>query len=166
MRNSYIALVTLATLAVTASLPAGCSSSSSAPAPGADDPSTTNPAPPSAGGGSGTAGAERAADAWLALVDGGRYPESWDTAAAFFRGALPRDQWSTQVGAVRGPLGAMRSRRQRSATAATTLPGAPDGSYVVIQYDSSFANKASAIETVTPMLDADGQWRVSGYYIR
>ena len=24
----------------------------------------------------------------------------------------------------------------------------------------------SAVETVTPMLDKDGQWRVSGHYIR
>jgi hypothetical protein len=36
----------------------------------------------------------------------------------------------------------------------------------VIQYESSFEHKASAIETVTPMLGDDGQWRVSGYYIR
>ncbi|MGB5422961.1 MAG: DUF4019 domain-containing protein [Desulfobacterales bacterium] len=27
-------------------------------------------------------------------------------------------------------------------------------------------NKASAVETITPMLDKDGQWRVSGYYIK
>jgi len=45
-------------------------------------------------------------------------------------------------------------------------PGAPDGEYVVIQYDSSFENKTEAVETVTPMLDPDGVWRVSGYYIR
>jgi len=37
---------------------------------------------------------------------------------------------------------------------------------VVIRYDASFANKKSAIETVTPMLDKDGQWRVSGYFIK
>jgi hypothetical protein len=36
---------------------------------------------------------------------------------------------------------------------------------VVIQYDTSFANKKSAVETVTPLLDSDGQWRVSGYFI-
>lgn len=27
-------------------------------------------------------------------------------------------------------------------------------------------NKKSAIETVTPMMDKDGKWRVSGYYIK
>ena len=48
----------------------------------------------------------------------------------------------------------------------TTLPGAPDGEYVVIQYQTSFERKKSAIETVTPMRDKDGKWRVAGYYIR
>jgi hypothetical protein len=35
-----------------------------------------------------------------------------------------------------------------------------------MEYDTSFANKKSATETVTPMLDNDGQWRVSGYFIK
>jgi hypothetical protein len=43
---------------------------------------------------------------------------------------------------------------------------APDGEYVVIQFEASFENKKSAIETVTPMLDKDGNWRVSGYYVK
>jgi hypothetical protein len=29
-----------------------------------------------------------------------------------------------------------------------------------------FENKAAAVETVTPMADPDGAWRVSGYFIR
>ena len=49
---------------------------------------------------------------------------------------------------------------------ATSLPGAPDGEYVVIQFEASFGNKRASVETVTPMLDKDGQWRVSGYYIK
>jgi len=35
-----------------------------------------------------------------------------------------------------------------------------------MQFDTSFANKKAAIETVTPMLDTDGTWRVAGYYIK
>ncbi len=53
-----------------------------------------------------------------------------------------------------------------SATRRTSLPGAPDGEYVVIQYRSEFENKSNAVETVTPMRDADGEFRVSGYFIR
>jgi len=54
--------------------------------------------------------ATRRAEAWLALVDQGKYEESWS--------------------------------------------------------DSSFEGKKEATETVTPMLDPDGIWRVSGYFIK
>ena len=33
-------------------------------------------------------------------------------------------------------------------------------------YASSFEHKKAAVETVTPMLDKDGHWRVSGYFIK
>jgi len=46
------------------------------------------------------------------------------------------------------------------------MPGAPDGEYVVIQYETEFEKKASAVETVTPERDKNGTWRVSGYYIK
>jgi hypothetical protein len=45
-------------------------------------------------------------------------------------------------------------------------PGVPDGEYVVIQYEVSYENKKAAVETVTPMLDKDGKWRVAGYFMR
>ena len=48
----------------------------------------------------------------------------------------------------------------------TALPGAPDGEYVVLQFETSFQNKKFAMEKVTPMRDRDGKWRVSGYYIK
>lgn len=103
---------------------------------------------------------------WLALVDTGRYAESWDETAGYFKNALPKQKWLESMEAYRKPLGKRISRNLISKQYATTLPGAPDGEYVVIQYETSFENKKSAIETITPMLDKDGTWRVSGYYIR
>src|SRR6202171_1999629 len=110
--------------------------------------------------------ATKAADRWLKLVDAGDYKQSWDTASSLLKNAVTEDQWAQQVGTVRKPLGALVSRKLKSAQHATSLPGAPDGKYVVIQYESVFQNKSAAVETVTPMLDQDGQWRVSGYFIR
>jgi hypothetical protein len=49
---------------------------------------------------------------------------------------------------------------------ATELPGAPDGEYVVIEYESSFEKKRNSTETVVPMKDPDGGWRVSGYFVK
>lgn len=111
-------------------------------------------------------GAVAAARAWLALVDGGRYDESWAAAAELFRNAVPKGQWAQQLEGARKPLGAVLKRDLRSQAHKQSLPGAPDGHYVVIQFSTSFANKKAAVETVTPMLDPDGTWRVSGYYIR
>jgi hypothetical protein len=110
--------------------------------------------------------AVEAAEAWLALVDEGDYLESWNTASDLFKGAVSREQWNQSLEAVRKPLGRVIVRALESKTYTTALPGAPDGEYVVLQYKTSFENKASAVETITPMLDRDGHWRVSGYYIR
>jgi hypothetical protein len=107
-----------------------------------------------------------ATKAWLALIDEGRYGESWDTAAVYFKKAILKDKWEQTLTAVRKPLGKVISRELKSKIYRKALPGAPDGEYMVIQFITSFENKNSAIETVTPMLDRDGKWRVSGYYIK
>jgi Protein of unknown function (DUF4019) len=99
-------------------------------------------------------------------VDTGEYAKSWDKAASFFKERLSKDQWVKALEAVRKPLGKLISRTTASTTYTTSLPGAPDGKYVVIQYNSSFGHKKSAVETVTPMLDKDGKWRVAGYFIK
>ncbi len=107
-----------------------------------------------------------ASKAWLKLVDEGKYSESWDKATEYFKNAITREQWKTSLKSVRSPLGKVLSRNLKSKQYTKTLPGAPDGEYVVIQYETSFKNKQHAIETITPMLDKDGKWRVSGYYIK
>jgi hypothetical protein len=107
-----------------------------------------------------------AAQKWLSMVDEGKYVESWKETAEYFRNAVKQDQWEQSLQAVRKPLGKLVSRRVKSQSYRTSLPGAPDGEYVVIQFETSFENKKSAVETVTPMLDNDGNWRVSGYYIK
>ena len=114
----------------------------------------------------GVAQAQESAKAWLALVDGAKYAQSWDQAAALFRSAVTRSDWEKAARSARAPLGALKARTVKSATFARTLPGAPDGEYVVILFDAQFANKAAAVETVTPMREKDGSWKVSGYYIR
>jgi hypothetical protein len=106
------------------------------------------------------------ANQWVALVDEGKYAQSWDSAAGYFKGAVKKGQWEASLSAGRKPLGRVLSRKVKAKQYTTTLPGAPDGQYVVIQYETSFERKASALETVTPMREKDGKWRVAGYYIR
>jgi hypothetical protein len=110
--------------------------------------------------------AQKAAESWLGLVDSGKYPDSWDEAAALFKGAMTREQWEQTLKGARDPLGKLQSRKIKSRQYAEKLPGAPDGKYVILQFDTVFEHKTPAVETVTPMLDKDGSWRVSGYYIK
>lgn len=107
-----------------------------------------------------------AAERWLALVDAGDYGGAWDTAAALMKGAIGRDALSDSLRGARAPFGAVKSRAPTAKTYATSLPGAPDGEYVVIQMATSFEHKQQAGETITPKRDPDGSWRVSGYFIQ
>ena len=103
---------------------------------------------------------------WLAQTDTGEYESTWESAAALFQAAISKQDWSSALSAARSPMGALLSREVASANYSTTLPGAPDGEYVVFQFNTSFENKASAVETVTAMKDLDGEWRVAGYFIK
>ena len=108
----------------------------------------------------------KCAEAWLALADAEKNAESYDQAAALFRRAVTKEQWLQSIDRLKKPLGKTVSRKLLSKKYTTTLPGAPDGQYVIIQYQTRFENKTAAVETITPMLERDGRWRVSGYFIK
>jgi len=103
---------------------------------------------------------------WLALTDTAQYESSWDSASTLFKAAVAKEDWEKSLSAVRTPIGALETREMAASKFRSTLPGAPDGEYVVFQFSSSFANKATALETVTAMKDTDGAWRVAGYFIK
>ncbi len=71
--------------------------------------------------------AETAAAAWLKLVDDGKYQESWNEFASVVKSRITETTWEQEASGVRKPLGAVVSRKVKSATYATSLPGAPDG---------------------------------------
>ena len=110
--------------------------------------------------------AEGAARNWLKMVDSGNYAQSWDDTGSVLKANVAREQWQELLARNRAPLGPVISRKLKSAEYTTQLPGAPDGQYVVLQYESGFEHKNSAIETVTPTLDKDGTWRVCLYTVK
>ena len=109
--------------------------------------------------------AEQAALDWLAQLDAGDYQGSWQSAASLFKMQVSSEQWEQAASRARTPFGSLESRELVEATYSTSLPGAPDGEYVVLMFRTAFENKSEAVETVTPMLD-DGEWRVFGYFVR
>lgn len=108
--------------------------------------------------------ASGAAEAWLHLVDQGRYGASWDEGAASFKAAIPRLRWETAAQEARASLGPVVKRKLRTSRHARNLPNAPEGEYVVIENDTRFEARL-VTETVTLMKQPDGAWRVAGYFI-
>jgi hypothetical protein len=107
-----------------------------------------------------------AAQNWLALIDKGNYSESWTNASPIFQIAVTEPDWENSMNTFRKPLGALVSRKLKSAERLTQMTGAPDGQYVVMQFETSFTDKKSAVETVTFMLEKAGQWKSAGYFIK
>ena len=109
--------------------------------------------------------AQDAARTWLVAVDAGAYGKSWDISSEIFQKAIKRDDWEKTLVAARTPMGSAGPRKTRVVQYTRNLPNVPEGEYVVIQYETSFENRA-AIETMTPVKEKDGTWRVAGYFIK
>jgi hypothetical protein len=110
--------------------------------------------------------AQKSAEAWLALTDSGKYAESWDQASSFFQSQVTKEKWVDMLQSKRDPLGALQSRKLGSASYKKNPPNLPEGEYVKLTYDASFEKLPSATETVAMILDKDGKWRATGYFIK
>ena len=60
----------------------------------------------------------------------------------------------------------MVSRSLKGIVYTRILPGAPDGQYVVLQYQTDFTNTKGLTENVATVLEPDGTWKVTGYHIK
>jgi hypothetical protein len=110
--------------------------------------------------------AQQEARSWLALTDRGDALASWSATGKQFQNAISADKWADSLNQVRPPLGALVERTLLSTQFTTSFQGAPDGDYVLLVFRSSFAKKIDSRETVTLEHEADGAWRVIGYFLR
>ncbi|MCL1125044.1 DUF4019 domain-containing protein [Shewanella surugensis] len=102
---------------------------------------------------------------WLTIIDTGAYAESWQKAGSLFKTQLSQQRWVETLQGIRAPLGEVISRSEFSAGNFSSLPGAPDGEYVVLQYQTRFQNKAASTEILT-LSKKSGQWLTVGYFIK
>ena len=110
--------------------------------------------------------AREAAERWLVHVDAGDAGAAWEASSVSFRKAVTREEWARSIGRVQDSVGRPLARELESSEYHTELPGAPDGHYVILVYATRFEHKAHGRETVVPQLDPDGEWRVSGYWVK
>lgn len=118
------------------------------------------------GGDNSLKSAIEASEHWLAILDQGQYDVAWDQAADVFKQKVSKEDWQRALEMARGRAGMMESRRVLSSESVAQLPDSPAGKYFVLQFQTKFAKIPPVIETVAPILDKDGQWRVSGYTMK
>ncbi len=111
--------------------------------------------------------AKQAAQEWLDLFDARKLEATWENASPYFKSQISAEQWVARIEQMRTQRSVLDSLRSRSLVAArytTSLPKAPDGEYVVVQYEGQYADESWA-ETVTLKKRSEG-WRVAGYFMK
>jgi Protein of unknown function (DUF4019) len=110
--------------------------------------------------------ATEATNTWLAIVDAGKFADSWKNTAEVFKLGVAETEWVVDLDAIRSKLGKTTMRELKTAQFSTTLRGAPmTGEYVTISYLTKFALAPLAMETLVVSKEADGEWRIAGYNI-
>jgi hypothetical protein len=110
--------------------------------------------------------AQAAARDWLNLTDKLNATASFNAAGARFREPIDVEQWTDALAKARAPLGAVEQRTVAETAFDTVTEGGNQFEIAMVRFRTSFAKKIESSETVTLERDADGSWRVIGYFIR
>ena len=94
---------------------------------------------------------------WLVLVDDKNYTQSWSEAGKAFQNRQKFAAWAANADMRRAPLGAVASRSLKSIDLGRN-------NIAVIRYDTVFAHKAAAVETLTLAFE-NGSWSVTDYAV-
>lgn len=106
--------------------------------------------------------ATQIAEQWLALLDQGKFADSWTYASHYFQANMPQDRWVQTLTAAQQKLGKATNRQMTGREARTDIPGAPAGQYILVGYATDFEKQPGLLETVT-FINEDGGWKVIGY---
>jgi hypothetical protein len=110
--------------------------------------------------------AQAAARDWLNLTDKLNATASFNAAGARFREPIDVEQWTDALAKARAPLGAVEQRTVAETAFDTVTEGGNQFEIAMVRFRTAFAKKVESSETVTLERDADGSWRVIGYFIR
>lgn len=106
--------------------------------------------------------ATQIAEQWLALIDQGKFADSWTYTSRYFQTNMPQDKWVQTLTGAQQQLGKATNRQMTGREARTDIPGAPAGQYILVGYATDFERKPGLLETVT-FIREDDAWKVVGY---
>lgn len=105
------------------------------------------------------------AERFLKLVDADDWAGSWEAAGSFFQAETTADEWASVVEPLRQPLGTVAERRLVTVQRADSLPGAPEGEYEVLQFQTKFEGREKLVLETVVMLSGQNGWEVTGYFM-
>lgn len=115
--------------------------------------------------------AKQSADAWLVLIDGGKYAEALEKASPELREDIGKQTWVDGLEQVRTPLGEVKERKLARLFATSVLPGNVEGDFVVVNFRTTFAGRAEPANEILVMTtgpaasDGTETWEVLSFYI-
>jgi uncharacterized protein DUF4019 len=113
-----------------------------------------------------TIAVQTAARAWLAFIDKGDAQGAWSAAGKKFQASLSDSAWAAELKNAQDKIGRATQRTVGPARFESKFPGLPDGDYAQILFRTNFSKKPDGREQLTLEREADGQWRVVGYFPR
>ncbi len=102
---------------------------------------------------------------WLNDFNNKEYVKCWKNSSSLIHNTLTEKNFIQTFSGVRKNFGKVKSRKLVNLYPANTLPGAPDGHYVVFIFETTFEHKQHAIESMTTVFE-DDRWWVAGYYVK
>jgi Beta-lactamase class C and other penicillin binding proteins len=100
-------------------------------------------------------------ESWLRLIDTGKFAESWEQLSVELKTKFPKDKWQAAIQPFIGKVGKLKTRKFKGADYSDPL-----AQTVAVDFESTFTKIPNAVEIVTLKLEADGNWRVTGYSIK
>ena len=127
-----------------------------------DPPARATPASPAEATARQQAG--RTAEAFLVLVDKGKYSESYDAASSWFRKGITRRRWVDALTASRKPLGRVKGRKlDRVELRATRAPDVLDQAWIysVVRFEEG----EPCPELTVVFIEDEAKWKMSAYFV-
>lgn len=106
------------------------------------------------------------AEAWLKLVDNGKYEESWQAASPTMELIMKQKEWVIYLKKIRKPMGSLVKRTLMEQRIASNPEGVPKGNYMVMAYQTAFTDRPKANELLILSQGADGHWRPLSYFVK
>jgi hypothetical protein len=110
--------------------------------------------------------AKKAALAWLALLDAGKFEATWEEAATSFQKAQTREAWARGLGGARPTMGKVITRTFINHEFRNNLPNLPPGKYITVRFNSVFEKHKDGAESVTLVKDGARGFRMMSYFLK